>query len=101
MQCGHLTQSLFGDCRAGSYDRLCDDEAAPRAFSIRLLEVWNSAARRYQGVRWDLKKAVGWVLQVGGEVGERALETVPAGRREHLFGHKEVRYGGNSYPSRS
>ena len=25
----------------------------------------------------------------------------PAGRRQHMFGHKEVRYGDNSYPSRS
>ena len=25
----------------------------------------------------------------------------PAGRRQHIFGHKEVRYAGNSYPSRS
>ena len=25
----------------------------------------------------------------------------PAGRRQHIFGHKVVRYAGNSYPSRS
>jgi hypothetical protein len=25
----------------------------------------------------------------------------PAGRRQQIFGHKEVRYGDNSYPSRS
>jgi hypothetical protein len=34
--------------------------------------------------------------------GEQALENcAPAGRRQHIFGHKEVRYGDNSYPGRS
>jgi hypothetical protein len=34
--------------------------------------------------------------------GEQAFETVPRqGRRQQIFGHKEVRYGDNSYPSRS
>ena len=34
--------------------------------------------------------------------GEQAFETEPpAGRRQQIFGHKEVRYGDNSYPSRS
>ena len=34
--------------------------------------------------------------------GEQAFETVPrAGRRQQIFGRREVRYGDNSYPSRS
>jgi len=71
-------------------------EIPDRAFDLGMPEQELDGSSKCRLLRVDRK----WLNDA---TGRQAFETVSraAGRRQRIFGHKEVRYGDNSYPSRS